>query len=35
MRTPAWRTPTGEYGAEWDQAREVRIAIDAFRQSVR
>ncbi|MFD9196304.1 hypothetical protein ACFWCA_49960 [Streptomyces phaeochromogenes] len=31
----SWRTPTGEYGAEWDQAREVRTAINAFRQSVR
>ncbi|MCR3732341.1 hypothetical protein FHS35_009259 [Streptomyces umbrinus] len=30
-----WRTPTGEYGAEWDQAREVRTAIEVFRQSVR
>ncbi|MEU9784719.1 hypothetical protein AB0H92_27780 [Streptomyces phaeochromogenes] len=31
----SWRTPTGEYGAEWDQAREVRTAIEVFRQSVR
>ncbi|MGX1916027.1 hypothetical protein ACWIID_45700 [Streptomyces phaeochromogenes] len=31
----SWRTPTGEYGAEWDQAHEVRTAINAFRQSVR
>ncbi|WP_307530502.1 hypothetical protein [Streptomyces umbrinus] len=31
----SWRTPAGEYGAEWDQAREVRTAIEAFRQSVR
>jgi hypothetical protein len=31
----AWRTPTDEYGAEWDQAREVRTAIEVFRQSVR
>ncbi|MDQ1033230.1 hypothetical protein QF035_010812 [Streptomyces umbrinus] len=29
------RTPTGEHGAEWDQAHEVRTAINAFRQSVR
>ena len=28
----SWRTPTGEYGAEWDQAREVRAAIEVFRQ---
>nr|WP_306944305.1 DUF6292 family protein [Streptomyces phaeochromogenes] len=31
----SWRTPAGEYGAEWDQAREVRTAIEVFRQSVR
>ncbi|WP_326757414.1 hypothetical protein OHB35_00570 [Streptomyces phaeochromogenes] len=31
----AWRTPTGEYGAAWDQAHEVRTAIEEFRQSVR
>ncbi|WP_406486153.1 hypothetical protein [Streptomyces phaeochromogenes] len=31
----SWRTPTGECGAEWDQAREVRTAIEVFRQSVR
>ncbi|MCR3731870.1 hypothetical protein FHS35_008787 [Streptomyces umbrinus] len=29
------RTPTGERGVEWDQAREVRTAIEVFRQSVR
>ncbi|MGX1916255.1 hypothetical protein ACWIID_46945 [Streptomyces phaeochromogenes] len=31
----SWRTPAGEYGAEWGQAREVRTAIEVFRQSVR
>ena len=31
-RDTTWRTPTGEYGAEWDQAHEVRTAIEVFRQ---
>jgi hypothetical protein len=31
----SWCTPAGEYGAEWDQAREVRTAIEVFWQSVR
>ncbi|MEV4033743.1 hypothetical protein [Streptomyces umbrinus] len=30
----SWRTPTGEHGAEWDQAHEVRAVISMFRQSV-
>jgi len=30
----SWRTPTGEYGTEWDQAHEVRAAIEVFRQPV-
>ncbi|MFC8667484.1 hypothetical protein [Streptomyces sp. NPDC057199] len=31
----SWCTPTGEYGAEWAHALEVRTAISAFRQSAR
>ena len=31
----SWRTPAGEYGAEWDQAQEVHTAIEVFRQSAR
>jgi hypothetical protein len=27
-----WRTPIGEYDAEWDQASRTRIAIEEFRQ---
>jgi hypothetical protein len=27
-----WRTPEGEYGAEWERASEVRKSIDAFHQ---
>jgi hypothetical protein len=27
-----WRTPDGEYGAEWDRAREVRTALSEFRR---
>ncbi|RSN90110.1 hypothetical protein DMH26_28550 [Streptomyces sp. WAC 05379] len=28
------RTPTGEYGAEWDRAAHVRATIDRFRATV-
>ncbi|MEU5396072.1 hypothetical protein [Streptomyces tibetensis] len=27
-----WRTPEGEYGAEWERASEVRKSIEAFHQ---
>jgi hypothetical protein len=27
-----WRTPDGEYGAEWHRAPETRTAIEEFRQ---
>ncbi|MGK5693283.1 hypothetical protein ACSNOJ_10330 [Streptomyces sp. URMC 128] len=27
-----WRTPGGEYGAEWNRAPERRTAIEGFRQ---
>ncbi|MEU8852763.1 hypothetical protein AB0C70_42615 [Streptomyces sp. NPDC048564] len=30
-----WRTPTGEYGAEWDQATHVRATIERFRATVK
>ncbi|MFD0008247.1 hypothetical protein ACFVJ4_38495 [Streptomyces sp. NPDC127178] len=30
-----WRTPTGEYGAEWDQAPRVRATIERFRAAVK
>ncbi|MFJ9714252.1 hypothetical protein [Streptomyces sp. NPDC101234] len=29
------RTPTGEYGLEWDQAAHVRATIERFRATVR
>ncbi|WP_369275798.1 hypothetical protein AB5J55_42875 [Streptomyces sp. R11] len=29
-----WRTPAGEYGAEWDQAPHVRATIERFRATV-
>ncbi|MFG2811515.1 hypothetical protein [Streptomyces massasporeus] len=27
-----WRTPEGEYGAEWERASEVRKSIEALHQ---
>jgi hypothetical protein len=29
-----WRLPTGEYGAEWDGASQVRATIDRFRATL-
>ncbi|WP_328884753.1 DUF6292 family protein [Streptomyces sp. NBC_00299] len=29
-----WRTPTGKYGAEWDQAAQMRATIERFRATV-
>ncbi|MCX5060206.1 hypothetical protein OG895_44025 [Streptomyces sp. NBC_00201] len=29
-----WRTPTGEYGAEWDGAPHVRDTIERFRATL-
>ncbi|MGP4052964.1 DUF6292 family protein [Streptomyces sp. 2A115] len=30
-----WRTPTGEYGAEWERAPHVRATIELFRATLK